>query len=172
MKRSLFASAIVASLAAVACSGAAPSSDPTTTDQAGLTLCPKSACGPQLGIPNYLCPDGKTIAGPTGLCIEDLNAKSCHWQIVSCPQGGGGGAADAGEGCACPNGEKTCPIPCENGTTGQCVAGKPECSDSGVGVGDAGEACACPNGEKTCSIPCENGATGQCVDGLPECPQI
>jgi hypothetical protein len=40
------------------------------------------ACGPALGMPNYLCPDGKTVAGP-GACID--KGGTCGWDIVSCP---------------------------------------------------------------------------------------
>lgn len=68
-------------LAVVACSA----SDPTQTGDEGLKLCPTSACGPELGMPNYLCPDGKTVAGPTGQCISTKADPTCHWQVVSCP---------------------------------------------------------------------------------------
>jgi len=40
------------------------------------------ACGPALGMPNYLCPDGKTVAGP-GACIDQ--GGKCGWEIISCP---------------------------------------------------------------------------------------
>ena len=84
----------------------------------------------------------------------------------------GGGSADAGEACACPNGEKTCsiPLPCPSGKVGECVNDVAECAPGG-GQADAGEGCACPNGEKTCSIPlpCPSGEVGECVNGVPEC---
>ncbi len=48
-------------------------------------VCEASECGPQLGAPNYLCPDGKTTAGPTGRCLKD-DAGNCRWESVSCPQ--------------------------------------------------------------------------------------
>jgi len=41
------------------------------------------ACGPALGMPNYLCPDGVTVAGPTGHCLD--NGSSCGWEVISCP---------------------------------------------------------------------------------------
>ena len=41
-------------------------------------------CGPRLGMPNYLCPDGITIAGH-GDCIENESG-NCAWEILSCPQ--------------------------------------------------------------------------------------
>ena len=42
-----------------------------------------NACGPALGMPNHLCPDGKTVAGP-GPCIDQGGV--CGWQIISCPK--------------------------------------------------------------------------------------
>lgn len=41
------------------------------------------ACGPALGMPNYLCSDGKTKAGPTGRCLDQ--GGSCGWEVVKCP---------------------------------------------------------------------------------------
>ncbi len=46
--------------------------------------CPADACGPALGIPNYLCDDGITVAGPTGLCRRNAEG-TCGWDIVQCP---------------------------------------------------------------------------------------
>ena len=46
--------------------------------------CTEADCGPPLGMPNYLCADGETIAGP-GDCLETANG-DCTWEIVSCPQ--------------------------------------------------------------------------------------
>jgi hypothetical protein len=47
-------------------------------------LCKTSDCGPQLGMPNYKCPDG-TIAGPTGRCLRHGDG-SCGWEIRQCPE--------------------------------------------------------------------------------------
>ncbi len=44
--------------------------------------CTKEECDPAPGMPNYICPDGKTYAGPT--CQRDASGK-CGWQIISCP---------------------------------------------------------------------------------------
>ena len=41
------------------------------------------ACGPALGMPNTLCEDGKTWAGPTGRCLDKGGA--CGWEIATCP---------------------------------------------------------------------------------------
>ena len=46
--------------------------------------CDISECGPQLGMPNHLCPDGKTTAGPTGRCLRHEDGK-CGWEVISCP---------------------------------------------------------------------------------------
>ena len=45
--------------------------------------CDISECGPALGMPNYLCPDGKTTAGP-GRCLRQSDGK-CGWEVISCP---------------------------------------------------------------------------------------
>ncbi|MGI9431076.1 MAG: hypothetical protein ACR2PQ_02625 [Myxococcota bacterium] len=49
-------------------------------------LCAPSACGPPLGMPNRLCPDGEAIAGPTGRCLRDPEYGSCGWEIAECPR--------------------------------------------------------------------------------------
>jgi len=46
--------------------------------------CLPEDCGPQLGLANYLCPDGVTVAGPTGNCIAQPGG-ACGWEIASCP---------------------------------------------------------------------------------------
>ncbi|MBI2652599.1 hypothetical protein HYX00_03990 [Candidatus Woesearchaeota archaeon] len=48
------------------------------------TECGISDCGPALGMPNYLCSDGKTTAGPTGRCLRHADGR-CGWEIVNCP---------------------------------------------------------------------------------------
>jgi hypothetical protein len=45
--------------------------------------CAPEDCGPPLGMPNTLCADGETVAGPTGSCIP--TADGCGWEVVSCP---------------------------------------------------------------------------------------
>lgn len=60
--------------------------------------CTPAECGPAPGMPNYLCPDGTTWAGP-GAC-KRTNGK-CGYEIVSCPSGGKACAADAK---LCPDG--------------------------------------------------------------------
>lgn len=46
--------------------------------------CPVEKCGPRLGMPNYLCPDGKTVAGPTNRCLQRPGG-ICGWEVTSCP---------------------------------------------------------------------------------------
>jgi hypothetical protein len=45
--------------------------------------CSEWDCGPQPGMPNSLCWDGVTLAGP-GACERQENGQ-CGWTIVSCP---------------------------------------------------------------------------------------
>jgi len=45
--------------------------------------CAEEECGPPPMMPNYLCSDGITIAGP-GDCIESANGE-CFWEIIECP---------------------------------------------------------------------------------------
>jgi hypothetical protein len=49
----------------------------------GELLCTPEDCGPQLGLANYLCPDGVSVAGPTGVCQSTPDG--CGWEILSCP---------------------------------------------------------------------------------------
>lgn len=49
-----------------------------------FALCLEDACGPHPGMPNYLCADGITIAGP-GDCVE-LASGECVWEIMTCPE--------------------------------------------------------------------------------------
>lgn len=50
-----------------------------------VDLCDPSACGPALGMPNWLCPDG-SVGGPTGRCLSDPKSGACGWEIRSCPR--------------------------------------------------------------------------------------
>jgi hypothetical protein len=45
-------------------------------------FCDTADCGPALGIPNYLCPDG-TAGGLTGRCLRNAYG-SCGWEIREC----------------------------------------------------------------------------------------
>jgi len=41
-------------------------------------------CGPQMGAPNFLCPDNITMGGPGG-CVYYASSKRCGWEYVHCP---------------------------------------------------------------------------------------
>ena len=45
--------------------------------------CTEDECGPPPMMPNYLCSDGVTCAGP-GDCIQNT-AGQCYWEIIKCP---------------------------------------------------------------------------------------
>ena len=49
-------------------------------------LCEPQECGPMLGMPNILCSDGETVAGPTDRCLRDLETGVCGWEVTSCPE--------------------------------------------------------------------------------------
>jgi len=69
--------------------------DPCSNQQAVCTagrcslrpqgVCARDACGPPLGLPNRLCPDGTTVAGPSGRCLRQPGG-TCSWEIVQCPK--------------------------------------------------------------------------------------
>ncbi len=44
--------------------------------------CTKEECPYAHGMPNYICSDGKTVAGP--VCKRDASGK-CGWQVINCP---------------------------------------------------------------------------------------
>ena len=118
--------------------------------------CEKSACGPQLGLPNQICADGST-GGPTGRCLKN-NDGSCGWEVLQCPpdNGSGGGAnggapamggapsgACGGETC---NADQVCCGPAEGG---HCIsklskqACLPMCPGGSGGSGGSGGAPDC-----------------------------
>ncbi len=51
-----------------------------------IGLCEPVDCGPRLGMPNWLCPDGEHFGGPTDRCLRDLETGACGWEILSCPE--------------------------------------------------------------------------------------
>jgi len=128
-------------------------------------LCQDGACGPELGLPNVLCPDGKTVAGPSGRCLQNADG-TCGWEIISCPDpsicGGGSPCAPDLEWCAL-NGRCTNPA---------CLS----CCMFGTGCTTAadcgGPACVtCPSSATACSQPiCGGELPGQCQFPPPVCP--
>jgi hypothetical protein len=68
----------------------------TSSSGSGSVECADaSACGPQLGMPNYPCADG-TTGGPTGRCLKQANG-TCGWEIRECVDQDAGPAP--GTGC-------------------------------------------------------------------------
>ncbi len=51
-----------------------------------IGLCEPAECGPALGMPNWLCPDGEHFGGPTDRCLRDPDTGACGWEILSCPE--------------------------------------------------------------------------------------
>jgi hypothetical protein len=128
-------------------------------------LCPTEACGPPLGLPSYLCPDGKTVAGPTDRCLLKPDG-SCGWEIAPCPD-----PAICGGGRVCSEGLAWCTL------NGQCT--DPAClSCCQFGrVCKTAEDCGgpicvtCPSGARACSDPaCGTAVPGQCHFPEPVCP--
>lgn len=48
-------------------------------------VCDPAECGPPLAMPNWLCPDGESIGGPTDRCLSDPDTEVCGWEIADCP---------------------------------------------------------------------------------------
>ncbi|MEZ4464414.1 MAG: Kazal-type serine protease inhibitor domain-containing protein [bacterium] len=63
--------------------------------------CDPQLCGPPLGLPNVVCPDG-SIGGPTGRCLEN-DAGECGWEVRECPQGA---VCDGFAGIPCARGQR------------------------------------------------------------------
>lgn len=70
------------------------SSSASTTEEPGgepsgggesAGACADDACGPALGMPNQLCPDGVHSSGPTGRCLRQADG-TCGWEIAECPR--------------------------------------------------------------------------------------
>jgi hypothetical protein len=52
--------------------------------RAPTPTCAVERCGPPLGMPSRLCPDGKSVSGPTGRCLQQPSG-ACGWEIAACP---------------------------------------------------------------------------------------
>jgi hypothetical protein len=66
---------------------APPPCDPMTGSC--MSACTPMDCGPQPGIPTWMCADGRT-GGFTGQCVPTppnaLSPNPCQWEIVDCPR--------------------------------------------------------------------------------------
>jgi|GEM_PF-1359882 len=134
--------------------------------------CGPDECGPMPAMPNKLCPDGVTMSGPTGECIETKDG--CGWEIIECPDdcppikcGPNEEAVDTdNDGCADTCKDKKCePFKCPVGQT-------PIDTDSD-GCPDACDGCKpvlCPAGK----IPVDTDNDG-CKDACQtkgDCPPL
>jgi len=133
------------------------------TDMACPKECGDDDCGPALGMPNYLCPDGVTMAGP-GDCILQEDDQ-CGWEIVECPaECTVGETKDAGDGC------NTCECT-EDGTWActEMICPACEVDDCGPKPGIPNKLCA---DGKTMSGPgdCVEQKDGSCAWEIIECP--
>ena len=148
-------------------------------------LCDPAKCGPALGMPNKLCDDGKTVAGPTGRCL--LANGACSWEVASCPPAPA--VCDKAKcgpelGMAsvlCPDGKNY------KGPTGRCLASPDgrcvweiaqcppaQCDATQCGPQPLMPNKLCPDG-KTIAGPtgrCLADAAGKCGWEIVECPTV
>jgi hypothetical protein len=153
----------------------------TTATDPGRGMCDPVKCGPQLGLPNSICPDGST-SGPTGLCL--LNADgTCGWEVRECPPTGCYGICVPNapqNGCQvdrdCPMGQ-ACDVQCREwacipGGTG---TGTPTTDPAtGAMTPPVPPSCACDLTDNTCSCDASGACkgrtcVGQCVPPKPTC---
>jgi hypothetical protein len=110
--------------------------------ESSALVCAADECGPQLGLPNWLCEDG-TQGGPTGRCLK--TGDDCGWEVRDCPPAGEGGASGHGSAGASGDGQDPC---------GGCDAPQQICVYQVGGPGPGRFTCANQN-------PC--GAAGACA---------
>lgn len=137
-------------------SGGTNSGGTNSGGASSLGECDRADCGPQLGLPNWTCADGR-VGGPTGRCLERPGG-TCGWEINDCPMVGEGGASSrGGQGNASGDGgaggaSEDC---------GGCSAGK-VCVFQAGGPGPGRFLCATQN-------PCGNAAACACIVGQGTC---
>jgi hypothetical protein len=132
--------------------GAASSSagQPNSAGESSTFECSADHCGPQLGLPNWICEDG-TTGGPTGRCVKTGDA-SCGWEVRDCPPGGEGGAGgQGGQGHA---GEASGAGGAPSDPCGGCDVSEQVCVYQAGGPGPSRFTCAT-------QLPC--GAPGACA---------
>jgi len=150
---------------------------PPATTAAGpnAPTCDASKCGPALGLPNKICPDGST-AGPTNRCL--LNADgSCGWEVRDCPPDPtacyGVCVPNITAGCRvdtdCPSGQM-CDVQCSGwgcsvgGTTTGGTPGPTTDPSTGTSVPPT-PVCACPTSDPTCVCDANGNCKGQTCAG-------
>jgi hypothetical protein len=105
-------------------------------------ICPVEACGPPLGMPNWLCEDG-SVGGPTGRCLANEDG-SCGWEIRRCP-----------EPSPCVQYGGLCVRPDATGASPGCPAGSAEVD---LSCGAAGGSCCVPGPSGCrCNADCPRG---------------
>jgi hypothetical protein len=141
-------------------SGAAASGAGNRAGETGSADCTPDDCGPQLGLPNWVCADG-AIGGPTGRCIEREGA-TCGWEVNDCPPAAVGGAEGGSAGASGGNASGAGGAPdasecsgCEPTATRICVhqlggPGPGGFSCATLTLCDALTACGCVQGQGTC----------------------
>ncbi len=136
--------------------------------------CDKAKCGPQLGIPNGMCPDG-TVSGPTGRCLFNADG-SCGWEVRACPAAGCYGICvpDGPQtGCRadadCPMGQM-CDVACSAWacTPGGTGTGTPTTTTdpaTGAMTPPAPPSCACDLADGSCMCDASGACKGQTCAG-------
>lgn len=139
-------------------------------------------CGSLPDGDQVMCPDGVTLSGPTGECIE--HGSECAWKVVSCPVTTECEPGDCGPASAQPN-----YLCADNlniaGPTGRCLerpggcaweivtcpAGTEICPDSHCGPAPQLPNWVCPDGE-TVAGPngvCQKESDGSCAWQIVRC---
>ena len=138
--------------------------------------CTPDACGPTLGVPNMLCDDGVTVAGP-GDCERQGNGQ-CGWTMVECPDDpepctpdecNGDQAADRAPVQACEDGSAPTPAECTRDDNGVCGwRGGGECPNEECTPDDCGpmiaslRAAPCEDGTEVTPYECVRQDDGMC----------
>ena len=132
--------------------------------------CDEADCGPMPGMPNYICDDEVTIAGP-GAC-EVQEGGACGWTIVECPDPDAcipGESIEAGDGCntcvCAPSGLISESLNC---TKKACVCQTSKACHNGFYCDFPNDDCGIWGGSGSCTaIPevCMGGGVGACGCG-------
>ncbi|MBT6180228.1 MAG: hypothetical protein HOI23_23505 [Deltaproteobacteria bacterium] len=126
-----------------------------STNPGGQVSCTPEECGPEPGMPNSLCEDGVTIAGP-GDC-EAQEDGSCGWTIVECP--------DPSDPCD----DLDC-WPCANG---ECVPEGEACEPGeSFDAADGCNSCECPDSGIMAEASCTEMACESSCGSSQDCPEI
>ena len=116
--------------------------------------CTEDDCGPVPAVPNYLCEDGETTAGPSA--CERQPDGVCGWTLVDCPA-----SEDPCDFLDC--------TPCVNG---RCL-GEDEVCEPGerFDAGDGCNSCECPTSGIRAEAACTEIACGQACGSQADCSE-